>query len=130
MNYQFTHSANTIFLFKISHETIKIKQTFYKETANKAVTEVSYILTCFSSSLITYKSAWSIITYLNTIFYSSVHTETPGLSFLFVACMELLLNYLLFSNIKLLILSRYKHLSASFCLLVYLCLNIYTKHII
>lgn len=53
------------------------------------------------------------------IVFILVFTQTPGLSFLFAAWIEWLLNYSLCSNV-----SRYMYPSASPCLLVCLCLDI------
>ena len=66
-----------------------------------------------------------------TLFFSpTVHTQSPGLLFLGTSYVEWLMNYLLLSNVNLLFINRYKHLSVPLCLLVFLKLHIYIKHIL
>jgi len=79
---------------------------------------------------IIYKSVWSVFTYPDIVFSPTVHTQGPRLVFLGTSYVEWLMNYLLLSNVNLLLINRYKHLSVPLCLLVFLNLHIYIKHLL
>ena len=117
-------------LFRWSSKIIRTK-TFYKETANKAVKEVSCFLMFSISFLLSSINQSGLFSLILTLFFSpTVHTQSPGLLFLGTSYVEWLMNYLLLSNVNLLFINRYKHLSVPLCLLLFLKLHIYIKHIL